>query len=413
MLYTKANVTFEWDPSQLPAGNCLSDVQLNGQNLESLIKQHIHKTNHNIGNPFRYTKYRVFFHQEIPRICNEVFEAIKILKAIDGEDLMAAFLASRLFEFLASYWSDTLLSNGQHYVGIGFWQSLLDITHRWEQSNQPITIHKGTPQYFLAETYFLVGDRDNGFVYLYNGIQENRKLSRYTIMNYPDKSPSYLTATMSDIQQNQMYHYIIRELREHLGDYITIYRADFNPSFTMCDFDTKFLHNKRLENVVFYFVYNFFYLYDLNKNTSPISLDNDFSKIRTLDLVFNLSLFIDEILKLAASNAGVSSDKMFRTLVWWIQDKKQWMTQASFQTLIGPTQLKINDDIPDNVVPILLSNISNPQGGIQKEIYVMLLAYHLRNHSGHNIDQQKILVQKHDEIIKNLFMAIFLAIDLL
>lgn len=409
--YIKANVTFDWDPTIVPNNrNCITNLQLGGQDLEGLLTIYLQNTLDNIEDPFRYTKYRVLFQPEIRNYCNDVFNAIKILIQTDGDDLAAACLASRLFEYFASYWVN-LLSSGKHYVGIGFWHTLLDITTQWESNNTPIAIHKGTPYYFLAETYFIVGDRDNGFVYLYNGLETDRKLSHHAILNYPDSSPSYLTSTMSDNPRNHMYNYIIRELREHLGEYIGLYRRDYNPNFKMVDFETKFLHNQNLTNTVSYFVYNFFYLYDLNKNTNQSTLDNDFSKIRTLDFVFNLSLFIEEILKLAASNVGASPLSWYRVVLWWIQDNKKWMNQLALDTLIGQSRLNLKDGIPDNVVPVLLSNISTPTGGIRKEVYVMLLAYHLRNHGGHNMDQPSILVQKHEEIIKNLFMAIFLAIE--
>ncbi|MBI5859542.1 MAG: hypothetical protein HZB73_02235 [Nitrosarchaeum sp.] len=54
--------------------------------------------------------------------------------------------------------------------------------------------------------------------------------------------------------------------------------------------------------------------------------------------------------------------------------------------------------------------IQNPQNGISKDVYVMLLAYHLRNHAGHNIDRHDVLISHYAEILTNLFMAVFLAV---
>jgi hypothetical protein len=61
-----------------------------------------------------------------------------------------------------------------------------------------VKIHKGTPYFFLAESYLLTGDRELGFLYLYNAIEEDKALARFApSLNYLNKSPAYLTATMT------------------------------------------------------------------------------------------------------------------------------------------------------------------------------------------------------------------------
>ena len=104
---------------------------------------------------------------------------------------------SEHIEGFASYWLG-LLTNGLDTIAAVVWQNVLSIATDWEKSNMPTTIHKGTAYFFLAETYLLIGDRDLAFMYLYSALNDDIYLSSMaSSLNYPQKAPSYLTATMS------------------------------------------------------------------------------------------------------------------------------------------------------------------------------------------------------------------------
>ena len=107
--------------------------------------------------------------------------------------------------------------------------------------------------------------------------------------------------------------------------------------------------------------------------------------------IFNLAIFIDEILKYSALRNNFQCNSMYESIRWWVSTHNQWMNESTLQSLIGRNGLKLNDDIPDNVVPILLANTTQPTGDSRKKLHTMLLAYHLRNHGGHNLDQQQVL----------------------
>jgi hypothetical protein len=98
--------------------------------------------------------------------------------------------------------------------------------------------------------------------------------------------------------------------------------------------------------------------------------------------------------------------------VFWLINNKTGMNQTTFKNL-RDTIFNVNNDPPDIVVPRLLTSIQQPAQGIQKEAYVLLLAYHLRNHAGHNISQQNVLTTNYDEIVQQLMNAIFLSISVL
>lgn len=405
MSIQREKITFDWDATT----NSLSNVGIGGINLDAIIHPILQKTNLNIGSPFSMSKRFVFLDPSFKTLCDDVFEAIKIIKTNDNDDVLAAFLASRLFEFCADYWVYSLLSKGLHISGVGFWQAILEITRRWEETNNPITIHKGTPLFFLAENYLLIGDRDNGFVYLYSALEDDKKLPQ---LGYPKNAPAYFTARMLDKQGNHMY-FFIRELWNKLGGFISDYKKNYNQSFTGPQFEFKFLRNDDLSDIVYFFVYNFLFLYDLDKNTRRELLQNEFSRLRILDLVFNLSLIIDEVLKeVYRQSMGAKYDRMFQGVLWYC-NIKNLIPQADLENYCK-NDLKINDEQPDTVIPRLLSKTEKCNGTlIKNEVLSLLIAYHLRNHGGHNIDQQNILTYKYDGIIQELFMALFLVVELL
>lgn len=403
MRYQRGKLDFEYDNSLIP-NNPLTFVLYNGQDLIALVTNYLRFTNHNIGHPLRTSKRMVFFDSNIQTICHDVFDTIKIIKTQDNDDVLAAYLASRLFESFTGYWNQ-LLCDGKHLICIGLWQSVLKITHQWEASSG-IKIHKGTPYFFLAETYLVMGDKDSGFVYLYNALEDDKKLPH---LGYPKKAPAYFTAKMLDNPNNHMYHFLIREVRLKLSQYLNTFRNNHVNTFTLSDFDCKFLMKDELDDIAYFFTYNFFSIYFLDKNAEQNLLQNDFSKLKTLDLVFNLSLIVDEIIRYDARISGRTITRM-NDSVFWLINKKTGMTQATFQNL-RDVVFNVNDDPPDIVVPRLLTSIQQPAQGIQKEAYVLLLAYHLRNHAGHNISQQNVLTANYDEIIQQLMNSIFLSIS--
>lgn len=207
-------------------------------------------------NSFDRLSKRIHFNPEIQTICNDIFP---IFVEIRKKDIYAsASMASYLFEQFTNYWS-RLLDQGQDILGIRVWEYALDITERWEQLNSE-KIHKGTPYFFLAENYLLVGDRDLAFAYLITGLQGDKILGQQTpVGNYPWESPGYFTAIMSDDPRNQMVPLVLK-IRDYLNQFIISFQKEFNSKFSLKEFDKKFLRDKSLLDFVIFFHYNFFYI---------------------------------------------------------------------------------------------------------------------------------------------------------
>lgn len=361
---------------------------------------------------FNQNRRGIIIPQEINIVCNDVFDAIKLVKQ-RGDEELAAYLAARLFESFTPYWI-ALLSDGKDLVGIYLWKAVLRITAEWENKNG-IKIHTGTPNFFLSENYFLIGDRDVAFVYLYDALEDDKLLNKSApVFEYPLKAPASYTATMNPNKGNHMY-YIVKELRDRLEEYISKFNSTFNSNFSIYDFDNKFRLNGALGDVVSYFVYNFIFLLTIEKNTEARSLDNDFSRLRSLDLFFNFCLVIDEALKvLYSSTMGARSTgqrMIAQSIIWFCCNQKRWITESELTQFWGQSGLNLNDLPPDSVIPRLLAmNESWNNRPIPKELHPFLIVYKFRNYGGHSISQQQIISKEYAKILENLMFALFFVI---
>jgi hypothetical protein len=407
---TRGNVSF--DRSVIP----LIEVFINGQHLGSTLPILLERSNIPQSSAFDKTSRKIELDNSITGISHEIFKAVKIIKEQDKDGYLAAILASHLFERFTPYWRK-LLEDGQDIIGIQLWQNLLSMTYLWEK-NSKTNIHKGTPYFFLAESYLLVGERDLGFIYLYNALQEDIILgSSSPQIKYPQKAPSFLTATMIGEVDNQMY-YLVLELRQKLDAYISLFNNLYPRSipFTSNDFDNKFLANSNLIDVVFFFVFNFLHLSELEKNTQAMHLQNQFSRLRTLDTIFNLCLVIDETLRYAQSKkVGLNPNhRISDGILWLVCDHRKWMSRDELIDFWGPKNLYLNDvnmDL-DKIIPRLLSKKETYNGrSVRREIFDLLMAYKLRNYTGHNIKQQNTVNNDYNDIIRTLVICLFLCVD--
>lgn len=304
----------EYEPYDGP-----ENIHVDGQPLRNTLEFYLQKSGIFVGDPFDKNSKEIKFVLQIERICHKIFDTIREIKDGGGEG-MAAQMAARLYECFTDYWIN-LLWQGRDVLGIQFWKKILEITFNWEAKNPNVTIHKGTPYFFLAENYLLVGDRDMAFLYLFNALIDDIKLGNWVpSMNYPQEAPAYLTIAMKSDMQNQMY-YFVDELRRQLDQYIQSFNLEYSKSFSIAEFDKKFLSNLYMKDVISFFVFNFVYLVESRKFHSSIQHTNEFDILRSIDFIFNLCLIIDETLKQAElKNQGQVNSKHF------ISDGIKWLS---------------------------------------------------------------------------------------
>ena len=348
------------------------------------------------------------FASEITDICTNIFDTIKKMYQEDIAERYSSLLVARLFETFAGYWTNTLLAQNHDRVGIIFWKKVLKIVEEWKQRNPDVFIHTGTPHYFLAENYLMIGDLDSAFTSLHNAIFIDKQSWQW---ENPDHMGAYCIAKMIDKPSSQM-NYIVKDVRRELENYIYHFNGNYWP-FMIRDFDNKFLRNEQeLLNIGYFFTYTFFYIIQNKRNTNLESDENNFSKLRSLDLIFNLCLIIDETLKhIYLQNEPNHARTTMSFSLEKLCDNKSWTN--SYQLIeywksIG----KFDTDHPDTIIQMLLDKNENYNGNtIEKQVFTMILAYVLRNYGAHNLNQHGIIVQKYDEIISELMMSLIISID--
>jgi hypothetical protein len=406
-----AKVEYEYDEQS----HVLRSVNIEGKELKYCIFSILNDSfKISSFNPLKRFSQEIKFSYQINEICGNLFDCIKILKQNTINEELVARLASYLFEGFSKYWVESLLLwKNDLTTGIQLWREILAVTNGWEIKNQNVKIHKGTPYFFLAESYLLTGERELGFLYLYTVIEEDKALARFApSLNYPNKSPAYLTATMR--RGNNQMDYLVEGWRNKLNEYIQKFNTLFYKSFKLDEFDAKFLDNLHLSNVVYFFVFNFIYFYEITSYAESALLQNEFQRLRTLDLIFNLCLIIDETLKESRSlvtGKQLSGSHTISNGISWLCDYKGWMKRTDVESFWKI--LNVKDGKPDIVIPKLLSMSGLYQGKhVRKEVFTLFVAHNLRNYGGHNISQQRIFTTNYDQIIEQLLMSLFLCLDI-
>jgi hypothetical protein len=145
-------------------------------------------------------------------------------------------------------------------------------------------------------------------------------------------------------------------------------------------------------------------------------LQDDFSKLRGLDVFLNLALIIDEVLKevYKKNNNGKLLPKHYiSTGIRCLNNIHTWMSDTDLRDYwYQQLKLEIIEFEPDVVLPTLLKKSGTHNGNpIPKEIFTLTIAFAFRNFGAHNIKQQNSVVADYEEIIKNLLYSLFISIE--
>jgi len=384
-------------------------INFNGQELNQFLQMEAQKTVFDFS-PEQKEKTIVHLSDGIKNLIQILCKAVRKLKS-RGEYKSAAYLATECFEGLTIY-SEGLKNEGRYVHACNYWLNILSFVNDGE-SNNHVQVHKGHPYFFLAFYYLLSGDLETGFVYAYNAIKEDKILGKLCPkLGYPEKAPIYLTIFLVDNPYNRMIH-LVKELRKELDSHITLYNKEFEKNFTIQEFDNKFLQNDsnpKLEGPRYLFSFSFWSLLELKKKTNSQIQDNEFSKLRNLNWVFNLCLIIDKLLeanpKIGKKNMGSNVKQVFEYL--------NLLSQSEIKNIESKYKIDINRNDPDQVLRVLLPmKLTSHSIKVPKLAIHYLIAWNLRNYGGHKIKQQKCLVENFDEIFNILMKCIISSVDLL
>lgn len=341
----------------------------------------------------------VYVPPQLEEICFKVFDAIKELYN-QNKISLAAFTSSFVFERFTVLWN-YYLEHERQMMGTKLWQHACRFTWKWEQTNNA-KVHKGTPYFFLGANQLMQGNFDNAFLFIYNAMEEDKKYA--THLGTPDvykTMPAYLFSSLiADNPRNYLYPYV-QDAKKKMDEFIQTHNTLLGKIFSYNDIDTKFLKNQTLEESKFFFAYNLFGMINHDIIDAPELRSNDFSKLKNLDVIFNLCLIIDEVMK-QKTNEKYISKSVPKICENHLNEKEAYHIFKS---------LNFENDFENAVNKCLSLNYSYNSRTTSKEVLILILSWGLRNYGGHNIETKQLFVDEYQNIVEKMMSALFITIE--
>lgn len=381
-------------------------VKYRGNILSKLIKLPTY-----VVNSFDPLNSNFCYDQSLIRLSNNLFDTLKMLYT-RNEHCVAALFASHFYEILGNL-NDAFILTGNHILGVPFWLSVIDIVRKWEEKHRGISIHIGTPLYFLSEAYLFLQNNDLGFVYLIKSIEDDIELSHHCPeINYPNDEPAYRTVCLMDNPRNHMYPFIVKPLRSKIEDAINNYNRLFGKKSYLkgiTDFDYKFLQRRdttklKIEHIKFLFVLELLQLLRLRN----LQIESQFLPLLLLNRLFSLSLVVDKLLYVRYPPTKIKKKRG--------KDPKMWdciISYASSHNIpqIHLENLNLNARSPEKALVMLLQRRSQKKfKRIPREIYSILISYVIRNTSAHKIQAVEVLASQFEQIFQSLLESVFIIV---
>lgn len=291
------------------------------------------------------------------------------------------------------------LKEGKLFEVEKIWRFALDIAYKWEQENSGNRIHKGSPYHFLGVTYLLFKDYVRGFLLIHQALDEDKKTQN---KNCP-YTPGYYFVTLN--YDKSVYG---QELLKHIANYldskIVKYNKDRNGKLTIEGFKNKFLEDENILDVIFSFVYLIFNLNKLEEDIRKEFIVNDFASLFEANLILDLCLIIDSIIKRKDSKTKFVEhfNFLFKKRLLSVDSNKA-ANEVNKQFNVNFEQalillLEENFLFSDKMKPTIADGD-------------FLITYGFRNYSAHNIESRKIIYERFFEIVQRILNALFFTVE--
>ena len=135
--------------------------------------------------------------------------------------------------------------------------------------------------------------------------------------------------------------------------FINIYNVRTNANLALQMLDQKFLQANDLEDMKQFFVANLHEIYHLSPLNSTRMIDNDYSRLKMVDTLFNLSLIVDQTLEYRF--ASLMSERSMANAIYCLALHNGWITKNQCNDpgkLIGKLNPNPNVGLPDQT-PLL------------------------------------------------------------
>lgn len=355
----------------------------------------------------RLTPSGILLPQTLTTVIDNMLEVVATLLPTDRRRKI--YLADKIFEHLVIH---TEIPNPK--LKTLFWNAVLNTVWAWEDTHEKV--HKGTAYYFMAETFLASGDVPSAYICFFNALEDDKENFPYIPKDLKD-APAYRTTSLVDNRWNTLYEPVVVPLRKRLQGFINEYKARTNGRLTIQTVDQKFLQADQFEETKMFFVATFHEIYHLAPLHSSRMINNDYSKLKIIDTLFNLGLVVNQLLEQRFLSSAPKEEKKIANAIYHLALHLSWTTSAKSRNpsdFLKSVRPHPNSGPPDKIVPTLLDGSATFDGRlIDYAMRCMLLAYHLRNFAGHHVEGQDILVNRYNEVLGSVMSAFFVAIEVL
>lgn len=399
-------------------GKLAIEVKYNGDPLENIVKQPTITVK-------RYDPLNSLVHYDstLIELADRVFDTMAMLYS-QNEHCVTALFASH-FYWLVGGMQEDFMENGNHVLCVPLWSSIIDLAKKWEKRHSGISLHIGTPLYFLAQAYLLTQNNDKAFAYLIKSIEDDTKLGEHCAMlNYPADEPAYRTACLIDHEGNYMYEFIVKPLRSEIVNSIRKYNELFGTEShltSIADLDQKFLQKRNttkrnVEHIKYLFVLELIKLLQLK----TVKIDSEFYPTLLLNRLFGLSLVVDKLLyalyppkptpkKTQPQTPSNKKKKRGKDPDMWkcVVSYGNWLLNKNSEPDL--CNLKLYNRSPEKALMFLLQKRTQSRFNVlPREIYPILISYIIRNTSAHKIQAINLVYSKFEEILQCLMESVFI-----
>ena len=294
------------------------------------------------------------------------------------------------------------LQQGRFDKAENIWQIALNPVDNWENKNPGRRVHKGSPYYFWGMTAIIRGDLDKGYALMHQAFEEDKK----TTGNPFTSSPASALVTLNIQEKNQAFRQWVLLQGEYLDFYLKKYCMAYNKNLDLAELQKKFLLKNRSTDAAFLFAYVLGRLVKISQ-TPPFALKNGFVSQLFLNLLFDLTLVVDDAIKVHNQSGNTFINHA---------------TFLSAQAGLEITQQQLGEEINrafNKVFDIALNTILNGDfelqcgqlvTGLIKDISI---TYGIRNRAAHNLTGILTVRDRFDDILQSIFNTLFLTIEIL
>lgn len=268
----------------------------------------------------------------------------------------------------------------------------------------------------MAESYLSLGDIPSAYICFFNALEDDKENFPFIPKNLKDAS-AYCTTSIVDNPSNFLYRSVVMPLRSYLQNFIDEYNARTKGSLTIQTLDQKFLQADPLEDVKRFFVATLHEINHLSPLNSSRMINNDYSKLKIIDTLFNMGLIVDQILEYRFLR-NYTGRKYMGKAVYELALHLGWTNPQISQdpgVFLGKVKPNLNKGSPDQILPSLLNGQATSNGTriSDAKMCAIFTAYHLRNYGGHHLEGSDILINRYPDILSRIMDAVFAAVELL